>query len=118
MDVFDPVLPHPALAAAPVSVRVREGVKHRLVGGAKEQLLREPKALGAIEDRLVAAERGDAALDSCHSSNTGGAAHGLAVAVVHRLLLVVRPLPLLRLVLPGGALPAALLPHVAGLCPP
>src|SRR5438445_13536442 len=49
IDACDPELPHLALAAAPVSVCVREGVKHRLVGGAKEQLLRGPKALGAIE---------------------------------------------------------------------
>src|SRR5712692_2528960 len=66
IDASDPQLPHLALAPAAVAERVCERVKHRLVRGAEQELLREAEALGAIQDRLVAAMRGDAALDSCH----------------------------------------------------
>src|SRR5438132_759147 len=51
-----------------------------------------------------------------HQPSKGtAAAHGLAVAVVHRLLLVVRPLPLLRLVLEEVALLGARAHQLAGL---
>src|SRR6266581_8919791 len=66
VDPRDPKLPHLALAAAPVAERVRERVQHRLVGGAEQQLLGKSEALGPLEDPLVAAMRGYAALDSCH----------------------------------------------------
>src|ERR1700730_2224406 len=66
IDACDPELPHLALAAAPVAVRVRERMEHRLVGGAKEQLLGKAEALGPIEDRLVAPMRRDSAFDACH----------------------------------------------------
>src|SRR3989442_12215812 len=52
IDACDPELPHLALAAATVAIGISESVKDCLVRGAEEQLLREPKALGAVEDCL------------------------------------------------------------------
>src|SRR6266852_2720914 len=115
IDASDPELPHLALAAPPVAVRVREGVKDRLVGGTEQQLLRKPEALGPIEDRLVPAMGGDATLDSCHWLNSQGPAHFFAVSLRHRLLLRVVALPLLGLVLEQVALPGARPHELAGL---
>src|SRR5207245_8655654 len=91
--------------------------KNRLVCGAEQELLGKPEALGAIKDRLVPAMRRDAALDACHLSslNPQRSADGLAVGVVHRLLLVVLALSLLRLVLEHVALPRAGAHELAGL---
>src|SRR3989442_6625892 len=55
IDACDPELPHLTLAAPPVAVGVCEGMQHRLVRGTEQQLLRKPKSLGPIEDRLVPA---------------------------------------------------------------
>src|SRR5206468_6699211 len=66
VDARDPQLSHLALAAAAVAEGISEGVQHGLVGRAEQQLFGEPEALGPVEDRLVTAMRGDAALDACH----------------------------------------------------
>src|SRR5258706_4774188 len=66
LDASDPELPHLTLAAAAVAICVCEGVKDGLVGRAEQELLREPEALRAVEDRLVAAMSWDASLDSSH----------------------------------------------------
>src|SRR6267143_1412514 len=66
VDASDPELPHLALAAPPVAVGVCESMQHRLVGGTEQQLLRKPKTLGPVEDRLVPAVSRDAALDARH----------------------------------------------------
>src|SRR5262249_43481002 len=55
-----------ALAAPSIAECVSERVQHRLVGGPEQQLLGKPEALGALEDRLVAAVCGYASLDACH----------------------------------------------------
>src|SRR5207245_1758495 len=52
---------------APVSETAQTA--HDLVCGPEEQLLRKAEALGPVEDRLVAAMRWYAALDSCHASD-------------------------------------------------
>src|SRR5205807_8859657 len=69
VDARDQEPPHLALAAPAVAERVSERVQHRLVGGPEEQLLRKAEALRPVEDRLVAAMRWYAALDSCHASD-------------------------------------------------
>src|SRR6202521_4194991 len=66
VDAGDPELPHLALASPPVTERIRERVQARLVCGAEEELLGEPKSLGAIEDRLVPPVCGNSTLDPCH----------------------------------------------------
>ena len=66
VDALDPEAPHVALAVAPVAVRVDEGVDERLARGANERRARAAAALGAVEQPLVAAAGGDAALDSGH----------------------------------------------------
>src|ERR1700730_8323189 len=114
VDACDPELPHLALAAAPVAVRVRERMEHRLVGGAKEQLLGKAEALGPIEDRLVAPMRRDSAFDACHS-DPESSANFFAVRLGHWLLLGVIALALLRLVLEKVALPCAGAHQLAGL---
>src|SRR5262249_455099 len=55
VDPGDPEPAHLALAAPSIAECVSERVQHRLVGGPEEQLLGKPEALGALEDRLVAA---------------------------------------------------------------
>src|SRR4029077_6017744 len=55
VDPGDPQPAHLALAAPAVAERVRERVQDRLVGGTEQQLLGKAKALGAVEDRFVAA---------------------------------------------------------------
>src|SRR5438445_8248388 len=121
VDARDPQLAHLALAAAAVTERVGEGVQDRLVGGSKQQLLGKPEALRAIEDCLVTAMRGNAALDSCHL-DPQRPAHRLAVRLRDRLLVLVVPLALLRLVLEQVALESgaphqlAVAGHANSLC--
>src|SRR5215471_18772595 len=50
VDPRDPQLPHLALAAAAVAERVCQRMQDGLIGGTEEKLLREPEALGALED--------------------------------------------------------------------
>src|SRR3982074_1840443 len=50
VDACDPERSHLALAASPVSERVRKRMQHRLVGGPEEQLLGEAEALSATGD--------------------------------------------------------------------
>src|SRR5260370_11755613 len=107
VDARDPELPHLTLAAAAVAICICEGVKDGLVRGPEQELLREPEALRAVEDRRVTAMSWDASLDSCHDLNPERSAHRLAVALVHLLPLVVVALALLRLVLEEVALPRA-----------
>src|SRR5438309_4546367 len=115
VDASDPELPHLTLAAATVAICICEGVKDGLVGRAEEQLLGEPEAFRAVEDRLVTAMCRNAALDSCHALNAQSSADGLAVAVMDLLRLVIVALALLRLVLQKVALPGARPHELAGL---
>src|SRR5216683_1200320 len=106
VDPRDPELPHFALAAAAVAERVSERVQDRLVGGTEQQFLREPKALRPVEDPLVAAMRGNTALDSCHLGlDPQRPANRFAVALGHGLLGVVFALVLLRLLVEAMAHP-------------
>src|SRR5229473_2279639 len=115
IDASDPELPHLTLAAAAVAICIREGVKDGLVRGPEQELLREPEAFRAVEDRLVTSMSWDASLDSCHELNPERSAHRLAVAVVHLLCVVVVALALLRLVFEEVALPRARAHQLAGL---
>src|SRR6266852_450496 len=106
VDPRDPELPHLALAATAVAERVSERMQDRLVGGTEQQLLGEPEALGPVEDPLVAAMRGNAALDSCHLGlDPQRPADRFAVALEHRLLGVIFALVLLRLLVEAVAHP-------------
>src|SRR5438552_6787074 len=66
IDPSDPEPAHLALPPASVTERVGKRMQHRFIGGPEDQLLGESKAFGAIEDRLVASMRGNAALDPGH----------------------------------------------------
>src|SRR5207237_4134297 len=105
IDARDPELAHLALAATTVAKRVRERVQHRLVGGTEEQLLGEPETLRAVQDRLVATMRGDAALDPGHGLLAQGPAHGFPIRLRHGLLGVVLALVRLRLLVQAVARP-------------
>src|SRR6267143_4334819 len=85
IDARDPQLPHLALAAASVAVRIRERVQDRLVGGPEEQLLGKAEALGPVEDRLVAAMRRNATFDSRQDLDPQRPADCLAVGLGNRL---------------------------------
>src|SRR5437763_8210905 len=61
--------PQLALASATVAIGVGQSVQHRLVGGLEEELVRKAEALGAGQDRLMAAAGGDAPLDPRHLLN-------------------------------------------------
>src|SRR5438132_3191370 len=104
VDARDPQLPHLSLAAAAVAKRVSERMQDRLIGWAKQQLLREPETFGAVEDRLVATVRRDSTLDACHL-DTQGSPDCLAVSLVDGLLVAEFALALLGLVLQQVTLP-------------
>src|SRR5439155_8378712 len=112
----DPQPPHLALPAPAVAERICERVQHRLVGGPEQQLLGKPESLCAIQDRLVAAMRGDAALDSCQLLDSQRPADGLAVRLRDGLLVLVPALSLLRFVLEQMALPGRGPDELAGAC--
>src|SRR6266446_4981206 len=114
VDPRDPELPHLALAAAAVAVGVGQSVQDRLVGGTEEQLLGKPEAFGPVEDPLVAAMRGNAALDSCHLAlDPQRPADRFAVALENGLLGVVLALVLLRLLVEAVAHPGVAAHYLA-----
>src|SRR5687768_14909235 len=66
VDALDPEAAHVALAVAAITVGIDQGVDERLARRTDERRSRSATAFGLLQEPLVAAVRGDAALDACH----------------------------------------------------